>query len=81
MGASGASGSWLETIRKSAKQALSVQLGTILGLIVPVFALNRADNEKTLNAEIAPEERANIGIRIGQTSNSSSEALRRRRRR
>ena len=81
MGASGASGSWLETIRKSAKQALSVQLGAILALIVPFFALDRADNEKTLNAEIAPEERANIGIRIGQTSNSSSEALRRRRRR
>ena len=50
MGASGASGSWLETIRKSAKQVLSVQLGAIFGLIVPVFALNRADNEKTLNA-------------------------------
>ena len=58
-----------------------MQLGAILALIVPFFALDRADNEKTLNAEIAPEERANIGIRIGQTSNSSSEALRRRRRR
>ena len=50
MGASGASGSWLETIRKSAKQAISVQLGAILGLIVPFFALDRADNQKTLNA-------------------------------
>ena len=32
-GSSGASDSWLETIRKSAKQALSVQFGAILGLI------------------------------------------------
>ena len=44
------SGSWLETIRKSAKQALSVQFGAILGLIVSFLRLNRADNEKTLNA-------------------------------
>ena len=33
VGASGASGSWLETIRKRAKQALSVQFGAIFGLI------------------------------------------------
>ena len=32
-GSSGASDSWLETIRKSAKQALSVQFGAIFGLI------------------------------------------------
>ena len=49
VGASGASDSWLETIRNRAKQALSVQFGTIWGLIVSIFALNRADNEKTLN--------------------------------
>ena len=38
-GLSGASDSWLETIRKRAKQALSVQFGGILGLIGPVFHL------------------------------------------
>ena len=50
MGATGASGSRLETIRNRAKEALSVQFGAILGLIGVVFPLNRADNEKTLNA-------------------------------
>ena len=49
MGASGASDSWLEIIRKRAKQAINGQFGTIWGLIVSIFALNRADNEKTLN--------------------------------
>ena len=38
-GLSGASDSWLETIRNRAKQALSVQFGAILGLIVSFFHL------------------------------------------
>ena len=33
-----------------AEAPLSVQFGAILGLIVSVFPLNRADNEKTLYA-------------------------------
>ena len=37
-------------IRKSAKQVLSVQFGTILGLIGPFFHLIAQDNEKTLYA-------------------------------
>ena len=38
-GLSGASDSWLETIRNRAKQVLSVQFGAILGLIVSFFHL------------------------------------------
>ena len=38
-GLSGASDSWLETIKKRAKQVLSVQFGAILGLIVSFFHL------------------------------------------
>ena len=38
-GSSGASDSWLETIRNRAKQASNVQFGAILGLIGPFFHL------------------------------------------
>ena len=38
-GLSGASDSWLETIKKRAKQVLSVQFGAILGLIVSFWCL------------------------------------------
>ena len=38
-GSSGASDSWLETIRNRAKQAINVQFGAILGLIVSFFHL------------------------------------------
>ena len=38
-GSSGASDSWLETIRNRAKQAINVQFGAILGLIGPFFHL------------------------------------------
>ena len=48
---------------------LACNLVRFLGLIVPVFRLIAQNNEKTLNAWIAPEEKANSGIRIGQTSN------------
>ena len=39
VGATGASGSRLETIRNRAKQAINVQFGAILGLIGPFFHL------------------------------------------
>ena len=61
MGATGASGSWLETIRKSAKQAISVHFGAISGLIVPFFALNRAENEKTLGITRIDRTRQGVG--------------------
>ena len=53
MGASGASGSWLETIRNRAQQAINVQFGAILGLIGTFFHLIA----QTMRRRLTPRSR------------------------
>ena len=52
-GLSGASDSWLETIKKRANQVLSVQFGAILGLIVSFFHLIA----QTMRRRLTPRSR------------------------